>query len=436
MENFEGFIDYYKALGVSKDATDEEIKKAYRKIIKEAHPDKTIGKPEEERKRLEEKAKAALAAWDALGYHNNSSATRRPEYNRRYDAYYAEQQERQQRQQQRAGYSSSRTQGQRQTYSSERTQQQEQTRTSGRTQSQRQTSSTTNTSRVETHGFKKAFSDIKTAWQEVREEEKKMPFLKRHRKINGEIYRNMYKENGNGFDDFLYILKNGSIHVVMETLWQLEKLTHITEDSVPKYVIRNRALAYVLALTMVFSGFAMSSQNEAPTTDNQSSFSQQTPDAEKDVTIEDGSYQDEQQKRQEAKENQDYIVIRKYTIQPDDMLSTLAVNANTSIESIMALNDIESPDLIKYGEVLYIPYLIEGEDLKYSTVAAYFKPGTNVEDFAAKYGTDAASIYALNEEAFENGQVISDTLLVPTWASQSEIKSQQGAKTYTYSNNQ
>ena len=187
---------------------------------------------------------------------------------------------------------------------------------------------------------------------------------------------------------------------------------------------------------MIVSG-ALVTKNTAPDqiTNQPGSYQTHTPDSGKDVGIEDGSYLEEQEKQEQAKESRDYIVIRKYTIQPDDMLSVLAINANTSIESIMALNNLSSPDLIKYGETLYIPYLINGEDLKYATVAAYYQPGSDLEAFAKKYGTDTASIYELNEEAFEDGQVISSTLLVPTFASQKEIKEAKETKTYTYSNN-
>lgn len=62
--------DYYKVLGVPKDATDAEIKKAYRKLAREFHPDANKGDA-----KAEERFKEISEANDVLG-----DTKRRKEY--------------------------------------------------------------------------------------------------------------------------------------------------------------------------------------------------------------------------------------------------------------------------------------------------------------------------------------------------------------------
>ena len=56
------FKDYFKTLGVTKSATQAEIKKAYRKLAIKYHPDKTQGD-----KAKEEKFKEISEAYEVLG---------------------------------------------------------------------------------------------------------------------------------------------------------------------------------------------------------------------------------------------------------------------------------------------------------------------------------------------------------------------------------
>ena len=64
--------DYYKILGVGKNASDEEIKKAYRKLARQYHPDRNPGD-----KKAEERFKQISQAHDVL-----SDEDKRKEYDR------------------------------------------------------------------------------------------------------------------------------------------------------------------------------------------------------------------------------------------------------------------------------------------------------------------------------------------------------------------
>src|SRR5688572_21893035 len=65
--------DYYEILGVSKSASADEIKKAYRKLAIKYHPDKNAGD-----KSAEEKFKEAAEAYEILS---------NPEKKQRYDQF-------------------------------------------------------------------------------------------------------------------------------------------------------------------------------------------------------------------------------------------------------------------------------------------------------------------------------------------------------------
>ena len=70
--------DYYEVLGVEKNASADDLKKAYRKLAIQYHPDRQQDKSDEEKKAAEEKFKEAAEAYDVLS---------NPDKRARYDQF-------------------------------------------------------------------------------------------------------------------------------------------------------------------------------------------------------------------------------------------------------------------------------------------------------------------------------------------------------------
>src|SRR5262245_503013 len=64
--------DYYEVLGVARDASEEDVKKAYRKLARQHHPDRNPGD-----KAAEARFKEVQEAYDVLG-----DKTKRSQYDR------------------------------------------------------------------------------------------------------------------------------------------------------------------------------------------------------------------------------------------------------------------------------------------------------------------------------------------------------------------
>ena len=77
--------DPYKVLGVSRDASDDEIKKAYRTLSRKYHPDSNINNPNKEQ--AEEKFKEVQAAYKQIMYERQNPGAGQSQSNGSYGGY-------------------------------------------------------------------------------------------------------------------------------------------------------------------------------------------------------------------------------------------------------------------------------------------------------------------------------------------------------------
>lgn len=79
--------DYYKILGVDKSASKDEIKKAYRKLAIQYHPDKQQGKSDKEKKEAEDKFKEIAEANEVLSDDKKRAEYDNPASNFKFDGF-------------------------------------------------------------------------------------------------------------------------------------------------------------------------------------------------------------------------------------------------------------------------------------------------------------------------------------------------------------
>lgn len=291
--------------------------------------------------------------------------------------------------------------------------QHEQKRTQGRYE-RTQTDNTMKRSQKR-HKQKGAFGKMIDSFKEVRRDEKEYPFFERHQDLNQKMRKEFHRNVKSVPGEIVYQMANGTLHVTYEFIHQLRKLSYFNEDSVPKYVFRNRKLAAAaLAVALMASMPGGGEDLQAfPTPDTTIS---QTQDQTDQTAVEDTMgivYEDPTITMNEY-----------YEVVAGDTLSDISTRTGIKVHDIMELNGIINKELIRIGDKLVLPYIVDREDLQFYTINVPAK-GISCRELAKKYNTDEATIKKLNQEAIayvNTGYVVlTDTAVVPNFVSVEEL---------------
>lgn len=291
--------------------------------------------------------------------------------------------------------------------------QHEQKRTQGRYE-RTQTDNTMKKSQKR-HKQKGAFGKMVDSFKDVRRDEKEYPFFERHQDLNQKMRKEFHRNVKSVPGEIVYQMANGTLHVTYEFIHQLRKLSYFNEDSVPKYVFRNRKLAAAaLAVALMASMPGGGEDLQAfPTPDTTIS---QTQDQTDQTAVEDTMgivYEDPTITMNEY-----------YEVVAGDTLSDISTRTGIKVHDIMELNGIINKELIRIGDKLVLPYIVDREDLQFYTINVPAK-GISCRELAKKYNTDEATIKKLNQEAIayvNTGYVVlTDTAVVPNFVSVEEL---------------
>ena len=439
------FIDIYKLLGVKRNASTTDIDKAFLNLAYSYNPELTVNATKSPK--AQDMIKNIYGILEA-SYNVVNTAEKRVEYDEKTREYLLkrvkEHQEKAKARAQKEEQEKARQEEQEKARQEEqeKARQEEQKRRENQSKKEKeQTPPKTESSNFEQKNHttksenksqepKTMSQSFKDAWQEVRSEEKSYPFTERHKNINKNIHSKYYPYRATLPQYIVYGLKNGLLHVSAELVYQLEKFRYITEDNIPKFIIRNRKslCGIVVAGVLITSAVGKANDKIEPPVEP-------TPS-----TVTDSISNDDTQSPTTTIPDE-VVLNRVHIIEDGDTLTKYSNESNTSIEQIMSVNGLENSDKIMSGDRIIIPYTVSNEDLKYYVSSKEYSREIPLETFAALYETDVETLLQLNKEAIDKitlstGETvyapISNTLQVPSFISKNVLDAHKETSTGAY----
>lgn len=424
------FIDIYKLLGVKRNASTTDIDKAFLNLAYSYNPELTVNATKSPK--AQDMIKNIYGILEA-SYNVVNTAEKRVEYDEKTREYLLKRvKEHQEKAKARAQKEEQEKARQEEQKRRENQSKKEKEQTPPKTESsnfEQKNHTTKSENRVQEP--KTMSQSFKEAWQEVRSEEKSYPFTERHKNINKNIHSKYYPYRATLPQYIVYGLKNGLLHVSAELVYQLEKFRYITEDNIPKFIIRNRKSL----CGIIVAGVLITS---AVTKDNDSVI---TPPEEQPTTPVTDTSTSEPDTQVEQITSDKIVLNRVHVIEFGETLSEYSEDSNTTIEEIKRINNIKDEDIIESGKKIVIPYIISKDDLKYYVSSTEYDSNIPLETYAALYETDVETLLQLNKEAIDKvvlstGQTaympISNTLQVPSFISKNVLDAQKEVSTGAY----
>lgn len=429
------FIDIYKLLGVKRNASTTDIDKAFLNLAYSYNPELTVNATKSPK--AQDMIKNIYGILEA-SYNVVNTAEKRVEYDEKTREYLLK---RVKEHQEKAKARAQKEEQEKAKARAQKARQEEQARRQAQAKKEKeQTPPKTESSNFEQKNHttksenrgqepKTMSQSFKEAWQEVRSEEKSYPFTERHKNINKNIHSKYYPYRATLPQYIVYGLKNGLLHVSAELVYQLEKFRYITEDNVPKFIIRNRKSLCGIIVAGVLITSAVTKSNDPVT----------KPSVEKPTT----PVTDPVISEDDTVENiSDKIVLnRVHVIEFGETLSEYSEDSNTTVEEIKRKNNIKDENIIESGKKIVIPYIISKDDLKYYVSSTEYDSNIPLETYAALYETDVETLLQLNKEAIDKvilstGEIaympISNTLQVPSFISKNVLDAQKEVSTGAY----